>query len=97
MTSVAGDRKYSRNAGLEHRHPVAQDEGPREVTAGGGKGKEADVPGGMPPAVLALLPLCCLGGWTAVGGGDGNPEEVSQLPGHQVGKILLKDVRIRQE
>ena len=28
--------------------------------AGGGEGEEAGLPVGMPPAVLALLPLCCL-------------------------------------
>ena len=61
------------------------------------RGEEADVHGCMPPAAPALLPLCCLGGWTAGVGGDGNLEEVSQSPGHQVVAILLKDVWIRQE
>ena len=56
-----------------------------------------DVPGGMPPAAPALLHLCCLGGWTDGGGGDGNLEEVSQLRGHQVEATLLEDVWIRQE
>ena len=55
------------------------------------------IPGGMPPAAPELLPLCLLCGWNAGGGGDGNPENVSQSPGHQVEAILLKDVRIRQE
>ena len=64
---------------------------------GGEKGEEADVPVGMPPAAPALLPLCRLGGWTDGGGGDGNPEEVIQSPGHQVEAIQLKDVWIRQE
>ena len=41
------------------------------MPAGGGKGEEADVPGGMPPAAPALLPLCRLGGWTSGSGGDG--------------------------
>ena len=57
----------------------------------------SDIPGGMPPAAPALLPLCGLGGWISWGGGNGNPEEVSQLHGHQVESILLKDVQIRQE
>ena len=51
--------------------------GPGEVPAGGRRGEEVDVPGGMPPAVPALLPLCRLGGWTLGAGGDGNLEEVS--------------------
>ena len=67
------------------------------MPTGGGKGEEADVPGGMPPATPALLPLCRLGGWTAVGGGDISPEEVSQSPSHQVEVTLLKDVCILQE
>ena len=50
--------------------------------AGGVKGGNADVPGGMPPAAQALLSFCRLGGLTSVGGGDSNPEEVSQSPGH---------------
>ena len=67
------------------------------MPAGDGKGEEADVPGGMPPAAPALLPLCLLGGWNSGGGGDVNPEDVSQSPVHQVEAILLKDVWIRQE
>ena len=55
---------------------------------GGGKGEEVDVPGGMPLAAPALLPLCGLGGCISRGGGDGNPEEVSQSPGHQVEATL---------
>ena len=51
----------------------------------------------MPPAALALLPLFRLGGWTARGGGDGNLEEVSQSPDHQVEATLLKNVWIRQD
>ena len=51
----------------------------------------------MPPTEPALLPLFRLGEWTAGGGGDGNLEEVSQSPGHQVEATLLKDVWIRQE
>ena len=62
----------------------------------GEKGEEADVPGGMPLAAPALLPLCRLGGWTAGVRGDGNLEEVSQSPGHQVEATLLKDVWVRQ-
>ena len=50
------------------------------MPTGGRKGEEVDVPGGMPPAAPELLPLCCLGGWTAGGGGDGNLEEVIQYP-----------------
>ena len=34
-------------------------------------------------------PFVRLGGWTAGGGGDGNPEKVSQSPGHQVEAILI--------
>ena len=60
-------------------------------------GEEADVPGGMPPSAPALLSLFGLGGWTDGGGGDGNLEEVSQSPGHQVEANLLKDVWIPQE
>ena len=67
------------------------------MPARGGKVEEADVPGGIPPVAPALLPLCRLGRWTTGGGGGGNPEKVSQFPGHQVEEILLKDVRIRQE
>ena len=63
----------------------------------GGEEEEAEVPGGMPPAAQALLPLCRLGGWISGSGGDGNPEKVSQLPGHQVAANLLKDVWLRQE
>ena len=67
------------------------------MPAGGVKGEEADVPVGMPPSAPALLPFCCLVGWTVGGGGDGNLEEVSQSPGHKVEAALLKDVWIRQE
>ena len=67
------------------------------MISGGRKGEEADVPGGMPPTAQALLPLCSLGGWTVGGGGNGNLEQVSQSPGHQVEATLLKDVRVRQE
>ena len=67
------------------------------MSTGGGKGEEADVPGGMPLADPVLLPLCRLGGQTAGGGGDGNIEDVSQSPGHQVEATLLKDTWIRQE
>ena len=63
----------------------------------GGKGEEKDVSGGLPPAALALLPLCCLGGRADGVGGDGYPEKDSQSPGHQVEAVLLKDVWIRQE
>ena len=57
--------------------------------AGGVEGEEADVTGGMPSEAQALLPLCRLGGGIAGGGGDSNPENFSQLPGHQVAEILL--------
>ena len=67
------------------------------MPAGGGEGEEAGVPGGMPPSEQALLPLCCLGVWTAGYGGDGNPENDSQLPGHKVAATLLKYVWLRQE
>ena len=67
------------------------------MSTGGGEGEEADVPGGMPPAVPALLPLYILGGWTDGGGGDGNLEEVSQSPGHQMEETLLEDVWIHEE
>ena len=70
---------------------------PREVPTGCRKGKEADVPGVVPLAAPELLPLCRLGGWTVGGGGNGNSEEVSQSPVHQVEATLLKDVWIRQE
>ena len=66
------------------------------MCAGGGKGEEADVPGGMPPATTELLPLYCLGGWTAGGGDEGNLEKVMESPGHQVEAFLLKDVLIHQ-
>ena len=74
--------------------PYGQSTG--EVPTGGGKGEEADVPGGMPPAAPALLPLCRLLGWTDGGGGNGNLEEVSQLPVYQVEATLLKDVWLSQ-
>ena len=60
-------------------------------------GGEEDVPGGLPPEMLTLIPLCCLGGQAAGGGGEGYTEKDSQSPGHQVAGALLKDVRIRQE
>ena len=41
------------------------------------------------PAAPALLQLCRIGGCTSGGGVDGNPEKVSQSPGHQVEAILL--------
>ena len=63
---------------------------------GGGKGGELDVPGGMPPAAPALLPLCRLSGWNSGVGGKGDLEEVSQLPGHQVEATLFKYVWVRQ-
>ena len=66
------------------------------MPTGGGKGEEADVPGGNPPEAPALLPLCRLGGWTAGGGGDGYLEEVSQSPGRQVEGTLIEDVWITQ-
>ena len=58
---------------------------------------EADVPGGMPPAAPALLPLFRLGCWTAGVGGYGNLEEVSHSPGHQVETVLIEYVLIHQE
>ena len=58
--------------------------------------KEVCVPGGMPLAAPVFLPLFRFGGWTAEGGGDGNLEEVSQSPDHQVEATLLEDMRIRQ-
>ena len=58
---------------------------------------EYNVSGGLPPAASALLPPCRLGGRAAGGGGDGYPEKDSQLPGHQVETVLLKDVWIHQE
>ena len=67
------------------------------MTTGGGKGVEADVPGGMPPSAPALLPPFRLGGWTSRGGGNGNHEKVSQSPVHQVEATLIKDVWIRQD
>ena len=67
------------------------------MPAGAGKGEEANVPAGMPPAAQELLPLFCLGGWISGCGGDRYPEEDSQLPGHRVAEILLMDVRLRQE
>ena len=66
------------------------------MPAGGRKGEEEDVPVGIPPAAPALITLFRLGGWTAGGVGEGNLEEVSQSPGHQVEETLLKDVCIRQ-
>ena len=59
------------------------------MSSGGGEGEEADVPGGMPPAAQAILPLCRLGVWIDGSGGNGNPEELSQWPGHQVAATLL--------
>ena len=59
--------------------------------------EEADGLGNMPPAAPAHLPLFRLGRWTAGSGGDGNLEDVSHLPGHQVEANLIKDVWIRQE
>ena len=59
--------------------------------------EEAGLPGGMPPAAPALLPICRLVGWNAGGGGDGDLEEVSQSPGHQVEATLLEDVWIHQD
>ena len=50
----------------------------------GGEGEEADVPGGIPPAVQALLRLRRLGGRISWSGGDSNPEKVSQFPGQEV-------------
>ena len=67
------------------------------MPAGGGEGEEADVPGGIPPEFQALLPLFCLDGWTAWSGGDSNPENYIQSPGHNVAATLLEDVRLRQE
>ena len=66
-----------------------------EVPPRGRKVEEEDVPGGLPPATLTLLPLCSLSGRAAGGGGDGYPEKDSQSPGHQVAAALLKDVWIR--
>ena len=63
----------------------------------GRKVEEEDVSGGLPPAMLILIPLCRLGGRDSVGGGDGYPEKDSQSPGHQVEADPLKDVWIRQE
>ena len=63
----------------------------------GGKGEEADVPVGMPPAEPPLLLLCRLGGWTAGGRGNGNLEEVSKSPRHQVEATLLEDVWICED
>ena len=59
------------------------------MPAGGGEGKEANVPGGMPPAAQEIPPLCCLDGWISGCGGDGYPEEDSQSPGHKVAATLL--------
>ena len=67
------------------------------MPAGGGEVEEADVPGGIPLAAKALLPLCCLGGWTAGCGGDGYLEKNIHLHGHKVAATLLEDVRLRQE
>ena len=58
---------------VNNNDPDSQDEGSSEVPTRGGKGKNTDVPEGMPPAAPTLLPLFRLGGWTAWGGGDGNP------------------------
>ena len=65
--------------------------------AGGGKEEQDDVPGGMPQAAQALLPIIRLGVWTTGVGGDGNIEEVIQSPVQQVAAKLLKDVRVSQE
>ena len=94
---AAGDRQCPRHAGCEHQRPNTQDEGSIEVPARGGKGEEANVPGGMPTAAPELLPLFRLVGLNTGGGGDGNFEKVIQLPGHQMEAILLKYVRIHQE
>ena len=59
--------------------------------------KKEDVYGGLPPAASELLPICCLSGWDAGGGGYGYPERVSHSHGHQVETDLLKDVWICQE
>ena len=67
------------------------------MPAGGGEGEEADVPGGMNPAAQALPPLCCLGGWTAKCGDNGNPEKDSQSPGQKVAATLIYDMWVRQE
>ena len=48
------------------------------MPAGGVNGEESYVPGGMPPAAPALIPIFRLSGWTVVGGGNVNLEEVSQ-------------------
>ena len=63
--------------------------------AGGGEGEEADIPVGVPTSAQALLHICCLSGWISGGGGDSNPEKVSQLPGHQVAATLLEDMMVR--
>ena len=63
----------------------------------GGKGEEKDVSGGLPQAASALLPLCCLSGRAAGGGGDSYSEKDIQSPGHQVEAVLLEDMWIRQE
>ena len=54
------DGQCSRHECSEHWCQVTYDKRPREVPTGGGKGEEVDVTGVMPPAALALLPLCCL-------------------------------------
>ena len=51
----------------------------------------------MPSATQALLPLRCLGGWTAGCGGNRNPEKDIQLPGQEVAATLLEDMRLCQE
>ena len=72
-------------------------ENTREVPAGGGEGEEAGVPGGVPPAEQALLPCCCLGGWTSGCEGNGNSEKDSQSPGQKLAATLLEDVWLLQE
>ena len=67
------------------------------MPVGGGEVEEVDVPGGMTPAAKSIIPLCCLGGWTAGCEGDCNPEKYSQSPGHKVTATLIEDVRLRQE
>ena len=70
---------------------------PVEVRSGGREGKETHVPGGMPQAAQALLPLCGLGLWVSGCGGDGYPEEDSHSPCNKVAATLLTNVRLRQD